>query len=267
MKWMIFPARYVIIKEKECRLQNPGGLQAAHTEEELFMNQQFCGNCGAEVEAGAVFCASCGSRIAASGGQSAGLTTGSSRKKPNMKAILTMAGGVVVVALVVVLIILLSGDGPAGEVLKNYRYKEIVGTYDGEMTIQKLKVSGDYDEIAEFTGMMSKDELSDYKNETMDCTLTLSDNALILSTTDAIFLASARINIDDLEFVKGHAEGKITDKDDSSDGTLTYDLTLHEGTKRDTKYRIYGEIQVSVTIKILKAKATFSCTLLVDCEQ
>lgn len=34
MKRMIFPAQYVIIKEKECRLQEPGGLQAAHTEEE-----------------------------------------------------------------------------------------------------------------------------------------------------------------------------------------------------------------------------------------
>lgn len=232
------------------------------------MNQQFCGNCGAKVEAGTVFCASCGSRIAASEGQSAGQLAGSSRKKPNMKAILTMAGGVVVVALVVVLIILLSGDGPAGEVLKNYRYKEIVGTYTGELTMQKVKVSGDYDEIAEFTGMASESDMKDLKDEILDCTLYLTDDTLYIGTDETAFFQSSQITISELEFVKGHAEGKQTEEDDNgSKASISYDLTLHEGTKRDTKYRIYGEVQISFTLKILKAKCTCSCTILVDCEQ
>lgn len=239
------------------------------------MNQQFCGNCGAKVESGTAFCPSCGSRIAALESQPAAQPIAQPAaqhsapwKKLNMKAVLTMTGGVVVVALVIVLIVLLSGDGPAGEVLKNYRYKEIVGTYSGELTMQKVKVSGDYDEIAEFTGMMSESDMKDLKDEILDCTLYLTDDAMTIGTDEIAFFQSANLTIGELEFVKGHAEGKLTAEDDSgSKATITYDLTLHEGTKRDTKYRIYGEVQVSYTLKLLKAKCTCSCTILVDCEQ
>lgn len=241
------------------------------------MNQQFCGNCGAKVEEGTAFCPSCGSRIAALESQPTAQpavqpavqpVANTPRKQLNMKAILTMAGGVVVVALVIVLIVLLSGDGPAGEVLKNYRYKEIVGEYLGELTMQKVKVGGDYDEIAEFTGMMSESDMKDLKDEILDCALYLTDDTLTIETDEAAFFQSSRITISELEFVKGHAEGKLTEEDDNgSKVSITYDLTLHEGTKRDTKYRIYGEVQVSFTLKILKAKCTCSCTVLVDCEQ
>lgn len=233
------------------------------------MNKQFCGNCGSEIEPGTSFCPSCGTRVQqeAQPVQQAYPQPVPAKKPIDKKAVLGIAGGVAVLALIIVLICVFSGSGPAGDVLKNYRYRDIVGNYDGEVTVQQVKVGGDYAEIAEFVGLYDKAELKELEDTQLDARITLDDDSLSIRT-GALFLSSSSLTINDLEFVKGRAEGKLVDEDDDGNKmTITYDLTLHEGSRKDTDYRIYGAIQVSYTVKMLKAKCTYSCKILVDCEQ
>lgn len=91
------------------------------------MNKQFCGNCGSEIEPGTSFCPSCGTRVQqeAQPVQQAYPQPVPAKKPIDKKAVLGIAGGVAVLALIIVLICVFSGSGPAGDVLKNYRYRDI----------------------------------------------------------------------------------------------------------------------------------------------
>lgn len=232
------------------------------------MNQQFCGNCGSEIEPGTSFCASCGARVQQPEQPMQQAYPQPAAKKPiDKKTVFGIAGGVAVLALIIVLICVFSGSGPAGDVLKNYRYRDITGNYDGEVTVKQVKTGGDYAEIAEFVGLYDKAELKALENTQLDARIILDEDALSIRT-GALFLSSSSLTINDLEFIKGRAEGKLVDEDDDGNKmTITYDLTLHEGSRKDTDYRIYGTVQVSYTVKMLKAKCTYSCKILVDCEQ
>lgn len=236
------------------------------------MNKQFCGNCGSEIEPGTSFCPSCGTRVQqevqpVQPVQQVYQQPLPAKKPIDKKAVFGIAGGVAVLALIIVLICVFSGSGSAGDVLKNYRYRDITGRYEGEVTVKQIKAGGDYAEIAEFVGLYDKAELKAMENTKLDASITLDDDSLSIRT-GALFLSTSSLTINDLEFVKGHAEGKLVDEDDDGNKmTITYDLTLHEGSQKDTDYRIYGTIQVSYTVKMLKAKCTYSCKILVDCEQ
>ena len=58
----------------------------------------------------------------------------------------------------------------------------------------------------------------------------------------------------------------VDEEEDAGTMTVTYDLTLHEGSLKDSDYRIYGTIEVKYEVQVLKAKCSYMCEITVDCE-
>lgn len=259
------------------------------------MSKQFCPSCGAEITGGGSFCPACGKPVEPAaqeqsptqeqppapepsyeqqpyapyptGGGAPQYPVPAPKKPLNKNLLIGICAGAAAVILAVVLIVVFAGGSPAGDILKNYRYKDIVGDYEGVLTVDNIKISGDYDELAKYAGFYDKKTVEAFKGEEMECQISLEEDELAVWAEEGIFFSSNYGYIEELEFVKGRAKGKMVDEEEDA-GTMTviYDLTLHEGTSKDTDYRIYGTIEVEYTIQLLKAKCTYVCEITVDCE-
>ncbi len=263
------------------------------------MSKQFCPSCGAEITGGGSFCPACGKAIAQeqppiqepaaaqeqnpaqeqprpqqpyaapypAGGAPQYSAVPVQKKPLNKNLIIGICAGAAAVILAVVLIIVFAGGSPAGDILKNYRYKDIVGDYEGVLTVENIKVGGDYDELAQYAGFHDKETIEKFEGEEMDCEISLDDDELSIWAEEGIFFSSGYSYIEDIEFVKGRAKGKMVDEEeDAGTMTVTYDLTLHEGTSKNTDYRIYGTIKMEYKLQVLKAKCSYMCEITVDCE-
>lgn len=248
------------------------------------MSKQFCPNCGTEITNGGSFCPACGKALAqapqdpaavqANGAGSSGVYGGAPQyavpvqKKPlNKNLIIGICAGAAVVILAVVLIVVFAGGSPAGDILKDYRYRDIVGNYEGVLTVEKIKVGGDYDELAQYAGFYDQNTVEAFQDQEMACEISLEDDELTIWAEEGIFFASNYGYIEDIEFVKGRAKGRMVDEEeDAGTMTVTYDLTLHEGSLKDSDYRIYGTIEVKYEVQVLKAKCSYMCEITVDCE-
>lgn len=194
----------------------------------------------------------------------------------NTKKIWGIIGGCFAAAAVItgiILLIIFTGN-PAGEIIKDYRYKDIIGYYNGEVEIGSIDISGDYEEIAEHQNLDTEKKLNRSENKTFECSLSLTDETLtiILPSEEPLFLGSREFTIDNVDFSNGRAKDSTDDEIRSgnledSEITVDYNLTLHEGVSRNTEYRIYGTIEIQYDLVLFGIEGTYEIELTVDCDK
>ncbi len=193
----------------------------------------------------------------------------------NTKKIWGIIGGCFAAAAIITGIILLVifGGNPAGEVLTDYRDKDIIGNYNGTAVVESISVGGDYEMLVEHKGYDSEKLLKKSVDRETDCSLSLSDRDLTIQISDPLFLGNKTFVIDDAIFDNGRAKddfdtNKIFSDDmEDSEVRIQYDLTLHEGLSRESEYRIYGTVEIEYDIVLLGIEASYSIELTVDCDK
>lgn len=240
------------------------------------MSKQFCTNCGFELEPGAAFCPNCGTKQeSVQAVQQAAVPEqqgprpveyqtvplvnqphlGGPAPKPDRNNGLGIILAIVIgfAALIVLLCVLIFGG--KGGALKNYKYRDIVGSYSGDVVMTDFDIKGalkeylgdSYDAFMENVDERIKSRLG----ETVDgeARLTLDRFNLYCDEFDDFFGEP----IKDFEFSKGRAKGtcKVEDENNyvgTSSGEIKYDLTLKEDNRYD--YRITGTIQYNARLKL-----------------
>ncbi len=192
----------------------------------------------------------------------------------NTKKIWGIIGGcfaAVAVITGIILLIVFTGN-PAGEIIKDYRYNEITGNYNGVATVDSIGVGGDYEEIAEHQNLDSEKILMRSEDNELDCSLSLSKDSLTITLADPLFMGSREFTIDDVDFNNGRAKDSTDDeiKDgnlEDSEITIDYNLTLHEGVSRNSEYRIYGTIEIQYDLVMFGIEGTYEIEITVDCDK
>ncbi|MBE6953494.1 MAG: zinc ribbon domain-containing protein [Ruminococcaceae bacterium] len=255
------------------------------------MEKRFCPDCGTEIIGEGAFCPKCGRTLNQPQMQQMPVQQIPMQQIPtqpmptpamgmmyipprNTKKIWGIVGGCFAAAAVItgiILLIIFSGN-PAGEIIKDYRYKDIVGSYSGVATIDSIGVGGDYEEIADHQGLDSEKILKRSEDDEIDCSLSLTDSTLTISLDDPLFLGSREFTIDDVDFNNGRAKDSTDDeiKDgnlEDSEITIDYNLTLHEGVSRNTEYRIYGTVEIQYDLVLFGIEGTYEIELTIDCDK
>ena len=261
---------------------------------------QFCPNCGTQVSDDGGFCPNCGTKvvpIAPAAQQpnqqpaypypqqpvqpAAGSFLDNMAQKFNLSknALLGIAGGAVAVIIALILIICLSG-GPS--VIKDYKYKDIVGTYEGEAEINNVKFNYDIDsdmleeladelgiDLSDIEDMMDEefealeDMTSEMEGETMECSIEVDKEYIKITMEEEVFMDSRRCTLEDVEFEKGVAKGEV----EVDDGyVVEYKLYLQEPESKKADYRITGTVEVNVEMEEDGAMIEYSCSFDVDVE-
>ncbi len=272
------------------------------------MEKRFCPNCGVELVNPGAFCANCGCPLSAP--QQMPMQQMPMMYVParNPKKIWLIVAGViaaVAVAVGVILAIVLSGgDSGKGkndlpenpdipkeiceqfgevELVEDYRYKDILGSYSGKATVEAIGVGGDYDEIAEERDYTPSDIYLGYEGGKFNCTIRLGDDSLTVVLPHSMFGSSSDVKIDEVEFVDGIAKDSYSEGTGASPGAdgqyepmavthineaVDYELVLCPGEARSSEYRICGTIQIEREIKLACGlKCSYEIELTVDCEK
>ena len=171
----------------------------------------------------------------------------------------------------IILLIVFTGN-PAGEVIKDYRYKDIVGVYYGEATIDSIKIGGDYEEIAEHQNLDTEKKLLRSVDDQIECTLYLDDEQMEINLQDPLFMGTRTFIIDDVGFEKGRAKDSTDEETESGDLedseiNIDYNFTLHEGISRNSEYRIYGTVEISYDLVLFGIDGSYSIEITVDCDK
>ena len=270
-----------------------------------FHMSQFCPNCGTQVSEDGAFCPNCGTKIAPAAPQpvqqpapqpmqqpvqqympqpvpqAAGSFLDNMAQKFNLSknVLLGIAGGVLALIVVLILVLSLSG-GPS--VIKDYKYKDICGTYDGEAEVGRIKFDYSYDksaleDLADEMGMdvdeiedmldeymeEGKQEADEMEGQTMECSIEVTKDEIEIKMEEYVFLDTRYCTLEDAEFDKGVAKGEV----EIDDGVVVeYKLYLQEAESKKADYRITGTIKVSAEVEEDGAAIEYSCTFDVDVE-
>jgi hypothetical protein len=192
----------------------------------------------------------------------------------NTKKIWGIIGGCFAAAAVItgiILLIIFTGN-PAGEIIKDYRYNEIIGSYRGVATVDSIGVGGDYEEIAEHQNLDSEKILMRSEDDELDCSLSLTKDSLTITLSDPLFMGSREFTIDDVDFNNGRAKDSADDEIKSgnledSEITIDYNLTLHEGVSRNSEFRIYGTVEIRYDLVMFGIEGSYEIELTVDCDK
>lgn len=184
---------------------------------------------------------------------------GAPKQKSKKGAVIGVISAAALVILAVVLIIVfVGGPGGGGAVLKNYKYSDILGDYDGTIKVSKVKFSGDAEAIKSYLGAT----IDEIEGKTYDCSLTLESDTLDIACSDLYYSPSS---IYDFEFKDGVYKYS---NEDSQEGFGTYkesyEITLHKGKKSD--YRIYGVIKYIINYDTDSMKGSVEIDYIIDCE-
>ncbi len=273
---------------------------------ELSENEKFCAACGepvnvaaqqepAEVPAGSVTEQVTGPVVAAEE-ESAKETVANEektekpakeKKKFNLGMLIGICGGVVAAVLAVVLILVLA-DGP--KLIKNKdNSDDIAGWYEGEVTVEKIKISGDYNDIAQFMSALGndwndKETQKALQGEEVDVNVYLGTytegqpRSLRMTFDSRIFIDPTlefekELYFPGIEIKKGRAKGEAETTmflmgRDYEAGTLhlEYNLTLRESEVKNADYNIKGSVVLVAKVKLLEAETTYRIELKVDAD-
>ena len=171
-----------------------------------------------------------------------------------------------------VILLIVFGGNPAGEVIKEYRYKDIVGTYSGTAMVDSIGVGGDYEEIAKHMNLDTEKKLKHSEDDELNCSLSLTDEDLTITLKDPLFMGSRTFTIDDVDFQNGRAKDSTDDEIRSgqledSEITIDYNLSLHEGVSRDSEFRIYGTIEIRYDLVLFGIDGSYEIEITVDCDK
>ncbi|MBR5520255.1 MAG: hypothetical protein IKU55_06010 [Clostridia bacterium] len=257
------------------------------------MEKRFCPDCGVEIIGTGEFCPRCGRALAAPSQPVAQMPMQQMPVQPMQPApqmpmgmpivymrpkktgkIWGIVGGCFAFAALItgVILLIVFGGNPAGDVIKEYRYKDIVGSYVGTATVDSIGVGGDYEEIAEHMNLDTEKKLKRSEDDELGCSLHLTDEDLTITLEDPLFMGSRTFTIDDVDFQNGRAKDSTDDEIRSgqledSEISIDYSLTLHEGVSRDSEYRIYGTIEIQYDLVLFGIDGSYTLEITVDCDK
>lgn len=171
------------------------------------------------------------------------------------------------VAVIVLIVVLGGGGGGGGAVLKDVKHSALEGSYKGTVTIKNIKFDSGFKDFAESWGidLDELEELKDLKGKDIKCDVYLGDDYLELTAAEDLFFGGDEIELDDVKFVKGVAEGKEVEDEYGMSSKMEYKITAHEGKKSD--YRLYGVVTMELKFDIESFesfKGSFSMEIVFD---